>query len=66
MSERADYRDVMLHTGTRVEVRGRFRGNWARGFEVAETTTEGYVVRRTSDRCVLPAQFDVTDVRSAE
>jgi hypothetical protein len=66
MPERANDRDVMLHTGTHVEVRGRFRGNWARGFEVAETTTEGYVVRRTSDRCVLPAQFDVNDVRSAE
>ena len=66
MSERADYRDVILHAGTRVEVRGRFRGNWARGFEVAETTTEGYVVRRTSDQCVLPAQFDSDEVRSAE
>ena len=66
MSERATYRNVMLHAGTRVEVRGRFRGNWARGFEVAQTTTEGYVVRRTSDRCVLPTQFDVNDVRSAE
>jgi hypothetical protein len=66
MSERDNYRDVMLHAGTRVEVRGRFRGNWARGFEVAETTAEGYVVRRTSDWCVLPAQFDINDVRSAE
>ena len=65
MRERVDDQDVMLHTGTRVEVRGRFRGNWARGFEVADTTTEGYVVRRTSDRCVLPARFDVNDVRSA-
>lgn len=65
MRERADDQGVMLHAGTRVEVRGRFRGNWARGFEVAETTTEGYVVRRSSDRCVLPARFDVNDVRSA-
>jgi hypothetical protein len=56
----------MLHAGTQVEVRGRFRGNWARGFEVATTTARGYVVRRTSDRCVLPAQFDVDDVRAAE
>jgi hypothetical protein len=65
MSEHDHDRDLMLHAGTRVEVRGRFMGNWARGFEVATTTARGYLVRRTSDRCVLPAQFDVNDVRPA-
>jgi hypothetical protein len=65
MPEHDHDRDLMLHVGTRVEVRGRFRGNWARGFEAATTTARGYLVRRSSDRCVLPA-VDVNDVRPAE
>jgi hypothetical protein len=65
MSKPSDNQDVMLDAGTRVEVRGRFRGDWAGGFEVAETTADGYAVRRTSDRSVLPAQFDADDIRPA-
>jgi hypothetical protein len=49
--------------GTRVEVRGRYRGSWSNGFEVAETTDDGYWLRRESDRYVLPKPFGADDVR---
>ena len=49
--------------GTAVEVRGRYRGGWSRGFEVAEATHYGYWVRRVSDRYVLPVEFSGQDVR---
>jgi len=58
-SERTD----VLAEGTRVDVRSRFVGAWARGFEVAEVTPEGYRVRRLSDGSVLPDVFDFDDVR---
>jgi hypothetical protein len=50
--------------GTAVEVRGSFRGQWSRGFEVAEATHDGYLVRRVSDRYVLPVEFAGRDIRS--
>ena len=50
--------------GTAVEVRGSFRGEWSRGFEVAKTTHDGYWVRRLSDRYVLPVEFLGRDVRA--
>jgi hypothetical protein len=49
--------------GTAVEVRGSFRGEWSRGFEVAEATHDGYMVRRLSDRYVLPVEFMSHDIR---
>jgi hypothetical protein len=52
-----------LAPGTSVEVRGHFRGEWSRGFEVAETTHDGYWVRRRSDRYLLPVAFLGSDVR---
>jgi hypothetical protein len=52
-----------LAVGTSVEVRGHFRGEWSRGFEVADTTHDGYWVRRLSDRSVLPVEFSGRDVR---
>ena len=52
-----------LAVGTSVEVRGHFRGEWSRGFEVAETTHDGYWVRRLSDHYVLPVEFSGGDVR---
>ena len=51
--------------GTSIEVRGTFRGDWSRGFEVAEATHDGYWVRRLSDRYVLPVEFSGHDVRGA-
>jgi hypothetical protein len=52
-----------LAVGTSIEVRDRFRGEWSRGFEVAEETYHGYWVRRLSDRYVLPIEFSGRDVR---
>ncbi|MDP9332715.1 MAG: hypothetical protein M3Q30_05315 [Actinomycetota bacterium] len=52
-----------LAVGASIEVRGHFRGEWSRGFEVAEKTHDGYWVRRLSDRYVLPVEFLGRDVR---
>ena len=57
-SSRPDFR-----VGTEVEVRSHFRGEWSRGFEVAEATHDGYWLRRLSDRYVLPVEFLGHDVR---
>ncbi len=56
-------REDVLEPGTRVEVRDRFRGSWARGFELAEVDEGGLRVRRLSDGAVLPVVFDPDDVR---
>jgi hypothetical protein len=52
-----------LPLGTRVEVRTRYRRSWSNGFEIAGTTTDGYWLRRDSDRSVLPCAFVADDVR---
>jgi hypothetical protein len=52
-----------LKPGTKVEVRSRFDGRWARGFEVAEVLAGAYRVRRLSDGSVLPSEFGLDDVR---
>jgi hypothetical protein len=59
-SQRSD-----LSVGASIEVRSHFRGEWTRGFEVAETTDDGYRVRRLSDRSVLPVEFTPRDIRRA-
>jgi hypothetical protein len=46
-----------LSPGTRVDVRNRYQGTWARGFEVAECTEDGYRIRRLSDGSVLGELF---------
>jgi hypothetical protein len=40
--------------GTAIEVRNRFDGRWARGFEVVAADAAGYRVRRLSDGNELP------------
>ena len=64
-SGRADEVDLSdrLAVGTVIEVRTRFDGHWARGFEVATTDEGGYGVRRQSDGRELPARFADQDVR---
>lgn len=52
-----------LQPGDRVEVRNRFDGRWARGFEVIGHTPGGYRVRRLSGGDELPTTFDEEDVR---
>lgn len=52
-----------LDPGTRVEVRERFAGKWARGFEIAEVDGGGYRLRRISDGSLLPTRFAPDVVR---
>jgi hypothetical protein len=59
--DRSSQRDFAV--GTSIEVRGHFHGEWSRGFEVAETTHDGYCVRRLSDRYVLPVEFSGDEIR---
>jgi hypothetical protein len=54
-----------LPVGASIEVRSHFLGDWSRGFEIAEMTRDGYRIRRTSDRSVLPAEFSDHEVRRA-
>jgi hypothetical protein len=53
-----------LDEGATVEVRNRFVGKWCHGFEVANHVDGGYVIRRVSDRVVLPAVITHDEVRS--
>jgi hypothetical protein len=57
----------LFERGTQVEVRNRFDESWASGFEIAEAKVETgedvYLLRRVSDRVVLPADFFPTDLR---
>jgi hypothetical protein len=53
----------LLHPGTKVEVLGRFDGQWAGGFEVVSGGPEGYRLRRTSDGSELPAVFGPENLR---
>jgi hypothetical protein len=68
-SKRQKLRDVieedddLLQYGTRVEVRQRFDGRWARGFLVEKASEAGYVVRRDHDGVVLPEVFPADEVR---
>jgi hypothetical protein len=49
--------------GTRVEVRQRFDGKWARGFVVETANADGYAIRREHDGMLLPERFAAEDVR---
>jgi hypothetical protein len=46
-----------------VEVRTQYQGHWTRGFEIHDGDEDrGYVLRRRSDRAVLPVRFSVDEV----
>jgi hypothetical protein len=53
-----------LDVGAAVEVRNRFVGMWCHGFEVADQVDGGYVIRRVSDRAMLPEVITQDEVRS--
>jgi hypothetical protein len=55
--------EELLAHGTRVEVRKRFDGKWARGFTIEHGNAEGYTVRRENDGAVLPERFPADEVR---
>jgi hypothetical protein len=52
-----------LGPGVAVEVRNRFDGRWARGFEVVAHGPEGFRIRRISDGQELPTLFAPREVR---
>ncbi len=52
-----------LRPGTAVEVRSRFEGTWARGFEIAEDVEGGYRIRRLSDGELLPVVLRDEEIR---
>ncbi len=56
--------------GTDVQVRTRFDGRWASGYEIADVRRRGaappaYRIRRRSDHAVLPEFFPPTQLRPA-
>lgn len=58
----------VLIEGTGVQVRTRFDGRWARGFEIAAIRQQGaarpaYRIRRRSDHRVLPGYFPANQLR---
>lgn len=60
--------DYGLSAGTGVQVRTRFDGRWASGFEIADVHRRGagpaiYRIRRRSDRRVLPGFFPIDQLR---
>ena len=54
---------ALLTTGTEVEVRVRYDGSWARGFEIAHSDGGNYYLRRRSDGVVLPVPFPAVALR---
>jgi hypothetical protein len=54
---------VTLRPGSRVEVRTAFDRTWAKGFEVAAVTDDGYRLRRLSDGSLLPVTMAPEHVR---
>ncbi|MEY2474174.1 MAG: hypothetical protein QOK28_3503 [Actinomycetota bacterium] len=55
--------DHLLQHGTRVEVKRRFDGKWARGFTIEHGNDEGYTVRREFDQVLLPERFPADEIR---
>ena len=56
-------RSEELASGTRVDVRSRYVGQWTRGFVIEEAVADGYTIRRVSDDSVLPDVFSAEEVR---
>ena len=55
--------DRGIETGTEVEVRNRFMGEWSVGFEVVGRSNGVVRVRRLRDGAILPAAFCHEEVR---
>ncbi len=54
-----------LGVGTAVDVRSRYLGSWAQGFEVARRSGAAVWVRRLSDGSVLCEPLQLHEVRPA-
>ena len=57
-----EHRSALME-GTRVEVRSGFDGSWDTGFQIHQITESGYLLRRRSDKEVLPVEFSADDLR---
>lgn len=55
--------DGRIETGTEVEVRNRFTGDWSIGFEVVGRADGVYRVRRLRDGAILPVAFSHEEIR---
>jgi hypothetical protein len=55
--------NVLLLTGTEVEVQTRYDHRWTTGFEIAAIDDEGFQLRRHSDGAVLPTSFSAQEIR---
>ena len=54
---------IAFAVGTSVDVRNRFIGSWSSGFEIAGQVEDGYLIRRLSDRSILPDPLSWDEVR---
>ena len=52
-----------IATGTEVEVRNRFTGEWSVGFEVVGSANGAVQVRRLRDGAIIPTPFREEEVR---
>lgn len=55
--------EVDLRAGTHVELHSSFNDSWVPGFEIAESDSSGYRVRRATDGSVLPGHVSAADLR---
>ena len=55
--------DRGIETGTEVEVRNRFTGEWSVGFEVVGRSNGAVRVRRLRDGAIIPAAFRDEEIR---
>jgi hypothetical protein len=55
---------IALAVGTSVDVKNRFVGSWSSGFEIAGHVEDGYLIRRLSDRSILPDALSLDEVRA--
>ncbi len=65
MENAKNFEYSLLAPGTRVDVRTRFEGSWANGFEIADNSNEGYVLKRLSDGSLIPMEFPPSEVRES-
>ena len=62
-AEPDDSAEGVIPAGTEVEVRNRYQGEWCTGFEVVDSTADGYLVRRSADGRLMPERFPAQVIR---
>ena len=59
------HRQNLLVPGSLVEVWIQLNKSWANGYRIADVTSDGYLIERTSDGTTLPEPIAVGSVRAA-